>query len=472
MGVVGLAVGAVGCIEVGVVLRDALEELAGAGEGEATLLFANELAQTFVEDVVECHLVGGALLGMGTGAEDVDVAGSLGLLAGSDVGFSTEQISLGETIEVLVGEGLATGACQLIDGLVAILCIGMMEWRGHLGAVAAHEAVGELGGWGSASIIAGLHRIAFGEHGVLEVEVSVGHGCSELGIGCNHVGTMDLVLAWPVELGVAHIVPVLLPDLAVEVRSGIVGADATTTGHVADRPVEELEVDAIGGDDVELIDLRSEETLAPEAAWIPEEVAGVVAATIDVGLELDDPDALGVARSAVLVVGTEEVVEDVTILLDLRTEALGHELEVGVVDYGSGCTDGLVVGTCGEVELGEEHVGYGLADFAILHGVDLGEVGSGKLKVLHGLCEYGGTGFAGVVGLWSGHFLKLEGHIAIEIAEGAVAEGTEEACLCLVGSLLLVAQCSAGWQTADDGVGLGDELVVLVPIELGDGTRG
>ena len=47
MGVVGLAVGAVLCIEVGVVLRDALEELAGAGEGEATLLFANELTQTF-----------------------------------------------------------------------------------------------------------------------------------------------------------------------------------------------------------------------------------------------------------------------------------------------------------------------------------------------------------------------------------------------------------------------------------------
>ena len=106
---------------------------------------------------------------------------------------------------------------------------------------------------------------------------------------------MNLEAAGPVVLRVTHVVEVVIPDFFVEMLYGIVCTNATTTGHVADRPVEKRDVHTVGRNDLELVHLRCEETLTPETAGIPEEVAGVVASTIDVGLELDDPYTFGIA---------------------------------------------------------------------------------------------------------------------------------------------------------------------------------
>ena len=93
--------------------------------------------------------------------------------------------------------------------------------------------------------------------------------------------------------------------------------DTTTTSHVTDRPIEELESSAIGLDNLELIHLRSKEALAPEAAWIPEEVAGVVTTTFYIRLKLNHPDTLGITRGTVLVVRTEQIIEYITVLFRL-----------------------------------------------------------------------------------------------------------------------------------------------------------
>ena len=103
--------------------------------------------------------------------------------------------------------------------------------------------------------------------------------------------------------------------------NGIVSTDTTTTSHVTNRPVEELETSTVRLDNLELVNLRSKETLTPEATWIPEEVARVVTTTLNVGLKLDYPYTLSIARGTVLVVRTEQVVEHVTIFLSLTAEA-------------------------------------------------------------------------------------------------------------------------------------------------------
>ena len=130
---------------------------------------------------------------------------------------------------------------------------------------------------------------------MFEIEVAVGHGSSQLRTILQHVLAVNLEATGPVVLRITHIVEVVGPDAIVQVVDGIVGTDATATGHVADRPVEELDLRAVGCDELELIHLRGEETLTPETAGIPEEVAGVVTTTVNVSLELDDPYTFGIA---------------------------------------------------------------------------------------------------------------------------------------------------------------------------------
>ena len=106
---------------------------------------------------------------------------------------------------------------------------------------------------------------------------------------------MNLEAAGPVVLRVTHVVEVVIPDFFVEMLYGIVCTNATTTGHVADRPVEKRDVHTVGRNDLELVHLRCEETLTPETASVPEEITGLVSATVNIGLKLNDPDSLRVA---------------------------------------------------------------------------------------------------------------------------------------------------------------------------------
>ena len=251
---------------------------------------------------------------------------------------------------------------------------------------------------------------------------------------------------------------------------GIVCADATATCHITDGPVEQLEVCAVRGDDVELIDLWGKETLSPEAGSIPEELTGVVAATFYVSLQLDDPDALRITRGTVLVVRTEEVVEHVTVFTGLRAETLGHQFQVGITDDGCSGADGLIVCTCGEIGLSQQHVGSRAADLTITHTIDIGQAVGRELQILNDLCPHLVFRLTGIVGLGGRHFLELKWNVTIEQYECAVAQGTEKAGLSLILTLLCVIECGGVGQTADDGVGLCNQLVVLIPIELGDGA--
>ena len=187
----------------------------------------------------------------------------------------------------------------------------------------------------------------------------------------------------------------------------IVCTDTTATGHIADRPVEQLHVGAVGGNELELVDLRSKETLAPEATGIPEEMTGVVTTTINVGLELNHPDTLGITSRTVLIVGAEQIVEHVAILLGLRTETLGHQGQVGVVDNSRSGIHSLVVSACCQVGLGQQHVGGWFADLTILYGVDLGQIGYGILQVFDHLSPYLVFRLACKIGLGGCYLLNL-----------------------------------------------------------------
>ena len=200
MGIVILLVGAVGCVEVRIVLLDALGQLAYTRQGEAALLLANQLAETLIQNEVDVHLVGSYSLGLGTGAQHVDVGCSLGLLTQIYICLGTQQIGFGQTEEILIGESLTTGSCQLVGGLVLILGIGIVEWCGHLGRVAAHKAVRQLVGGIYTAVETCGHRVASGQYGVLKVEIAIRHGSCQLRTVGQHVGAMNLETARPVEL--------------------------------------------------------------------------------------------------------------------------------------------------------------------------------------------------------------------------------------------------------------------------------